>query len=409
MHIKEKTKDNLNTHRDLNNLLNRPELEFDERRPNVMPKAAYTLSKEQKRRVCEWIKGLQFPDGGYASKLACCVDMTELQMHGMKSHDFHVFIQKLIPIAFQKTLPEHLWSALTEVSLLFQNICSTTLDVYKFHELKNNVAIILCNLEKIFPPAFFDSMEHIIVHLPYEALIGGLVQYRWMYPFERFMSELKKKAKNKTHVEASIVEVYIIKEIDLFTSQYFESGVQSKRTMPRRNMSARTMTMAFRCRFSTTLVHPMLNSIENELLKSHYWGRSAEVTSVPCYFVNGYNFKTERHNTGKSTKNRGYPSLKRDKADWFVVAKVKARRVVDESKWTEICAYQPDEVLPVPVVSTNNQTYDLHDPNGLQVMIDNQAAGTSRSQARQTDDDNEEDAEESFKDDDTDDDEYELT
>ncbi|KAL0458075.1 UNVERIFIED_CONTAM: hypothetical protein Slati_0434700 [Sesamum latifolium] len=144
----------------------------------------------------------------------------------------------------------------------------------------------------------------------------------------------------------------------------------------------------------------MLNSTENELLKSHYWGPSADVTSIPCYFVNGYNFQTEQHNTGKSTMNCGvcvksssytdedndfygiieeiiqltyplipdlhivlfkrrwvdlvrgmkYPSLKRDKADWLVVAEVKARRVVDESKWTEICAYQPDEVLPVPVV-----------------------------------------------------------
>ncbi|KAL0438775.1 UNVERIFIED_CONTAM: hypothetical protein Slati_2360500 [Sesamum latifolium] len=53
--------------------------------------------------------------------------------------------------------------------------------------------------------------------------------------------------------------------------------------------------------------------------------------------------------------------------------------------------------------------YDLRDPNGLQVMIDNQAAGTSRSQARQTDDDNEDDDEDSFEDDETADDEYELT
>jgi len=28
-------------------------------------------------------------------------------------------------------------------------------------------------------------MEHLPIYLPYEARIGGLVQYRWMYPFER--------------------------------------------------------------------------------------------------------------------------------------------------------------------------------------------------------------------------------
>ncbi|KAL0434544.1 UNVERIFIED_CONTAM: hypothetical protein Slati_2788700 [Sesamum latifolium] len=52
MDIKEKTKDNLNARLDLKSICNRSELELDERRPNIMPKAAYTLSKEQKRRVC---------------------------------------------------------------------------------------------------------------------------------------------------------------------------------------------------------------------------------------------------------------------------------------------------------------------------------------------------------------------
>ncbi|KAL0314988.1 UNVERIFIED_CONTAM: hypothetical protein Scaly_2900000 [Sesamum calycinum] len=234
MDIKGKTKDNINASRDLKIICNRPELELDKHRPNVMPKAVYTLENEQKRRVCEWIHGLKFLDG-YASNLARCVDMTELRMHGMKSHNCYIFMQKLIPIAFCEMLPEHVWSALIEVSLLFQSICSTTLDVRKLNELENNVDIILCNLEKIFLPAIFDSMEHLIVHLPYEARVGGPVQYRWMYPFERFLPELKKKVKNKAFVEASIVEVYIVEEIGMCTSQYFESFMQSKRSMPRRN------------------------------------------------------------------------------------------------------------------------------------------------------------------------------
>ena len=35
----------------------------------------------------------------------------------------------------------------------------------------------------IFPPSFFDSMEHLPVHLPFEVKVGGPVQYRWMYPY----------------------------------------------------------------------------------------------------------------------------------------------------------------------------------------------------------------------------------
>ncbi|KAL0434356.1 UNVERIFIED_CONTAM: hypothetical protein Slati_2769900 [Sesamum latifolium] len=175
-----------------------------------MPKVVYTLTREQKRRICEWITRLKFPHG-YASNLVRCVGMKELRLHGMKSHDCHVFIQKLISIAFREMLPESVWSALAEVSLLFQILCSATLDVNKVKELEDSVAAILCNLEIIFPPSFFNSMEHLVVHLPYEARVGGRIQYR-------FLQGLKMKVKNKAHVEASIVEAYLVEEIGLFTS-----------------------------------------------------------------------------------------------------------------------------------------------------------------------------------------------
>ncbi|KAL0440270.1 UNVERIFIED_CONTAM: hypothetical protein Slati_2510000 [Sesamum latifolium] len=158
--------------------------------------------------------------------------MMDLRMHDMKRHDCHVFIQKLILIVFREMLPEHLWSALTEVSFLFQSICLTTLDVTKLHELERSVAVIMCNLEKIFPPSFFDSMEHLIVHMRYD---GGQFNTGGCTPLERFLPDLKKNVKNKAHVEASIIEAYIIKKIELFSSHYFELDVLSKRSMPCRN------------------------------------------------------------------------------------------------------------------------------------------------------------------------------
>ncbi|KAL0434254.1 UNVERIFIED_CONTAM: hypothetical protein Slati_2759700 [Sesamum latifolium] len=69
--------------------------------------------QEQKRRICEWITRLKFSDD-YASNLARYVDMEELRLHGMKRHDYHVFIQKLIPIVFREIFPESVWNALTE-------------------------------------------------------------------------------------------------------------------------------------------------------------------------------------------------------------------------------------------------------------------------------------------------------
>ena len=52
-------------------------------------------------------------------------------------------------------------------------------------ELESNVSIILCKLENIFPPTFFDIIVHLTIHLAREAQIAGLVQFNWMYPFER--------------------------------------------------------------------------------------------------------------------------------------------------------------------------------------------------------------------------------
>ncbi|KAL0462500.1 UNVERIFIED_CONTAM: hypothetical protein Slati_0137600 [Sesamum latifolium] len=89
--IKGKTKNNPSAWKDLKILCNPPESEVDERMPNVMPKAIYILTKEQKRRICEWISHLKLSDG-YASILACCVYMKELRMHGIKSHDCHVLM-----------------------------------------------------------------------------------------------------------------------------------------------------------------------------------------------------------------------------------------------------------------------------------------------------------------------------
>ena len=123
------------------------------------------------------------PDN-YASNIARCVDTDNARLFGMKSHDCHVFMQRLLPIAFS-ALPVNVLNSITELSQFFRDLCSTVLREEHLLSLEENIPIILCKLECIFPPAFFDVMEHLMVHLPYEARMGGPVHYRWMYPFER--------------------------------------------------------------------------------------------------------------------------------------------------------------------------------------------------------------------------------
>ncbi|KAI9092529.1 hypothetical protein K1719_027657 [Acacia pycnantha] len=44
------------------------------------------------------------------------------------------------------------------------------------------------------------------VHLVHETKLAGPVQYRWMYPVERFLGKLKSYVRNKAWPEGSIAE-----------------------------------------------------------------------------------------------------------------------------------------------------------------------------------------------------------
>ncbi|CAK8530153.1 unnamed protein product [Lathyrus sativus] len=66
-------------------------------------------------------------------------------------------------------------------------------------------------------------MEHLLMHLAYEAYLGGPVQYRWTYPFERFMGDSKRSVKNKAKVEGSICAHYLHQETSHFCSHYFNN------------------------------------------------------------------------------------------------------------------------------------------------------------------------------------------
>ncbi|GKV19755.1 hypothetical protein SLEP1_g29978 [Rubroshorea leprosula] len=59
---------------------------------------------------------------------------------------------------------------------------------YDMEIWQGKIVETICQLERIFPPSFFDSMEHLAIHLSYEAKVGGPVQFRWMYQFERAKS-----------------------------------------------------------------------------------------------------------------------------------------------------------------------------------------------------------------------------
>jgi hypothetical protein len=178
----------LNARLDLRELNIRPSLHPQETNSSriLLPPACFTLGKDEKYQFLKLLKDLKVPDG-YASNISRCVHLKEHSIWGLKSHDNHIILQQLLPHAVRRLLPKPVVEALIELSNFFRILCSKVNSKNDLQRLQDRISLTLCHLEKIFPPSFFDIMEHLPIHLAEEALLAGPVQYRWMYPIERYI------------------------------------------------------------------------------------------------------------------------------------------------------------------------------------------------------------------------------
>ncbi|CAL8134261.1 unnamed protein product [Prunus armeniaca] len=207
--IKGKTKDTIKARLDLERMGIRRGLwmnrDNDKARRDL---AFFSMKPNDKKEFLKFVSSVKFPDG-YASNIARCVNVDGGKFTGLKSHDCHVFMQRLLPVGIRHLLPEDVVKSIILLSRFFSQLTAKTLRKTDMFQLRHDIVQVLCKFEMIFPPAFFTSMMHVMVHLPEEALLAGPVNYRWMYPIERLLGELKKSVCNRAKPEGSIVEAWV--------------------------------------------------------------------------------------------------------------------------------------------------------------------------------------------------------
>jgi len=161
MNVSGKRKDNEKARMDINLYYRRKDLELKLHSNGKVfkPKANYTLAGDQIKHVCQWLKDLGMSDE-YSSNLARCVDVSRGRVVGMKSHDCHVFMECLLPIALS-SLPTYVINPISDINHFFKDLCSRTLKEDDLIRMEQTISFILCKLERIFSPSFFDSMEHL--------------------------------------------------------------------------------------------------------------------------------------------------------------------------------------------------------------------------------------------------------
>jgi hypothetical protein len=156
------------------------------------------------------------------------------KLSGVKSHDYHIFMERLIPLIFHGYLNDDVWKVLAELSHFYRQVYAKEIKKEIIEKLEKEIPVLLYKLKKILPPGWLNPMQHFPIHLAHEAKVGGPKQYRWMYHIERAIKKLRAIVDSKARVDGCIVEEFQLKEIAYFTSVYF---------VEHRNINAPTMKL----------------------------------------------------------------------------------------------------------------------------------------------------------------------
>ncbi|XP_021760363.1 uncharacterized protein LOC110725186 [Chenopodium quinoa] len=121
-----------------------------------IPPAAYTMSNEEKERFLKVLKKMKVPDG-YGSNLQRCVNLKQRKLINMKSHDHHILMQDILPVALRASNATRVIDLLEELSDFFKKICSTAIDTRELDTIQSKLVLTLCKfVKRIFTNIFYN-------------------------------------------------------------------------------------------------------------------------------------------------------------------------------------------------------------------------------------------------------------
>ena len=185
----------------------------------LKPMAPYVLTNDEFDAFANTLESLK-PPTGLVSNMA--QHIRKKKFGGLKSHDYHVLMQQLMPLALRGLLQRGPRMAVMRICRVFRKICASVWDPSEIQALNADVARSMALLEIHFPPSFFDVMTHLVYHLVDELDVCGPVACRWMYPIERYMKTLKEYVRNTARPEACMAEGYVRDECLGFTTEYLQ-------------------------------------------------------------------------------------------------------------------------------------------------------------------------------------------
>jgi hypothetical protein len=83
--------------------------------------------------------------------------------------------------------------------------------------LEKEISLLVCKMEKVFPPEWFNAMKHFLVQ---EARVGGPEQFRWMYSQERELKNFKLQCATNQGLRGVLQRHLCVKRLRTFEARF---------------------------------------------------------------------------------------------------------------------------------------------------------------------------------------------
>jgi hypothetical protein len=102
--------------------------EMRENGRHYLSPASYTLSKEEKGSMFECLSSIKVPSG-YSSNIKGILNTLEKKFTNLKSHDCHVLMTQLLPVALRGILPENVRLTIVKLCAFLSAISQNVIDL----------------------------------------------------------------------------------------------------------------------------------------------------------------------------------------------------------------------------------------------------------------------------------------
>ena len=162
LNIPGKTKDHAKARYDLKDMGIRKNLhpqDTEESKRTEFTKAFFSMTNGEKSMFCGLLKKAKLPDGS-ASNISRCVHLDERKVSNYKTHYAHFMLHYLLSILIKRSLPDHVAITLIRLSSFFHRLCQKVIILEELDCLEVEIIETVNQLERNFPPSFFDIMIH---------------------------------------------------------------------------------------------------------------------------------------------------------------------------------------------------------------------------------------------------------